>query len=465
MGNFAQRWVLPVLYFTDNWISRSGLFLILTAMVLWIFLTGASAASGYLGILQFVALPATFFLGLLLVPIGISIQRRKESPDHKLHLPEKIELSNPKVRQLLLFVGGATFVNLVVGGALSFQTVHYMESTNFCGTACHVMEPEHLAYQAGSHAQVKCVACHIGEGAGNAIRAKLNGTRQLFLVMSGGYSRPIPSPPHALKPASETCENCHSRNHDYGNRLWRRTQFNDAGEKLDTALLLKLGGAEGKGIHGAHMGRGLSIEYEAADRKREKILALKVRRGGETTEYASDAYRSGQAKVELTRQMDCLDCHNRPAHEFNVPDRAVDRLMAEGIMPSSVPFLRKASLEVLNLPYSSRAVAASEIPAKLAAFYQKTQPALLSSHQADLNKAGRELNALYQRNVFPEMKIGWGTYPQHLGHTDSPGCFRCHGEELKSKTPGKAITQDCESCHKVLGVEEKDMKAIQELGG
>ena len=184
MGKLTRRWVLPLLYLTDNWISRSGLFLILTAMVLWIFLTGASAASGYIGILQFVALPAAFFAGLILVPVGISLQRKKEAPDHPPHLPQTIELSNPKVRRFLLFVSAATFVNLVVGGALTFQTVHYMESNNFCGTACHVMQPEHMAFQAGSHAQVKCVECHIGEGAGNAIRAKLNGTRQLFLNLT-----------------------------------------------------------------------------------------------------------------------------------------------------------------------------------------------------------------------------------------------------------------------------------------
>lgn len=465
MGKFTQRWVLPVFFSTDNWISRSGLFLLLSAMVLWIFLTGASEASGYLGILQFVALPCIFFLGLFLVPLGISLQRRKQAADHKLHLPERIELSNPKVRQLLLFVGGAIFVNLVIGGTLSFQAVHYMESTNFCGTACHVMEPEHLAHNAGSHAQIKCVACHVGEGAGNAIRAKLNGTRQLYLVLTGGYSRPIPSPPHALKPASETCENCHSRNHDYGNRLWRRTQFNDNGEKLETALLLKLGGAEGKGIHGAHMGQDLHIEYSAADRKREKILSVRVSRGGKNEEYLSEALLSGGAKVEFSRQMDCLDCHNRPAHEFNAPDRAVDRMMAEGVMPSSIPYLRKASLEVLKGEYKSRNSALTEIPVQLLQFYKTKQPEALKGHESGLAKAGSALSNLYQRSVFPEMKITWGSYPQHTGHTDSPGCFRCHGEDLKSKSSAKTITQDCDSCHKVLGMEEKDLKILQELGG
>jgi nitrate/TMAO reductase-like tetraheme cytochrome c subunit len=464
MGKLAQKWLLPLLYLTDNWISRLGLFLVVSSMVLWIFLTGASAASGYLGILQFVALPATFFAGLFLIPIGISIQRKKEAPDHHLHWPEKIELTNPKVRRFVVFIAGATFINLVVGGAFTFQTVHYMESNNFCGTACHVMDPEHRAFQAGSHAQVKCVECHVGEGAGNFIRAKLNGTRQLYQIIAGTYARPIPSPPHALKPASETCENCHSRNHDYGNKLWRRTQFDDNGQKLETALLLKLGGAEGKGIHGAHMGKGFQIDYEAADHKREKILSVKVTRGSQVEQYATDDFTSGKAKVVFSRTMDCLDCHNRPAHEFNVPERAVDKMMADGKLPQSLPMFRKAALEVLKAEY---AVGAAEtgIPSKLLEYYQKNQPQVRTANEAELKKAGLELAALYQRNVFPSMNVKWGSYPLHTGHTDSPGCFRCHGEELKSKTPGKAITTDCESCHKVIGVEEKDMKAIQELGG
>jgi nitrate/TMAO reductase-like tetraheme cytochrome c subunit len=464
MGKIAQRWLLPLLYFTDNWISRSGLFILLSSMVLWIFLTGASAASGYLGILQFVALPAAFFVGLALIPIGVSLQRKREAPDHRLHLPEKLELSNPKIRRFLVFVAGATFVNLVIGGALTYQTVHYMESTNFCGTACHVMDPEHQAYQVGLHAQVKCVECHIGEGAGAAIRAKLNGTRQLYLILAGGYSRPIPSPPHALKPASETCENCHSRDHNYGNRLWRRTQFADNGDRLETALMLRLGGAEGKGIHGAHLGRDLSIEYDAADHRREKILSVRVTKSGKTEEYSTDGFASGSAKPAMSRRMDCLDCHNRPAHEFESPDRAVDRLMTDGRLPSTIPFFRKAALEALGQNYPAGS-AVSSLPARLNGFYQKNHPSALTMNQAELAKAGQELLALYQRNVFPEMKITWGTYPKHTGHTDSPGCFRCHNEELKSKTPGKAITQDCEACHKVIGVEEKNLNAIQELGG
>jgi nitrate/TMAO reductase-like tetraheme cytochrome c subunit len=456
MGDLTRRWLLPLLYLTDNWISRLGLWLVLSSVVLWIFLTGASAASGYIGILQFVALPVAFFGGLALIPIGISIQRKKEAPDHHLHLPEKIDLANPKIRRLLIFVTIATGFNLIVGGALTYRTVHYMETTNFCGTACHqAMGPEYAAHIAGSHAQVRCVECHVGEGAEAAIRAKLNGTRQLYLLLTNSFSRPIPSPPHALKTSTETCENCHNRNHDFGNVLRRSSKFDDNGDRLDTALMLKLGA-----IHRAHMGPGISIRYKASDPLRKTIVAVQMTRGQESIDYLSpDA-----SKAVFEREMDCLDCHNRPAHAFDTAEGVVDREMTNGALPQKIPLFRKAALEVLKRPYKSREEAAAQLPAALLAYYQSTKADALAANRADLEKAGAKLLALYQLNVYPEMKLGWGNYPKHNGHTDSPGCFRCHADDLRSKA-GKTIGQDCESCHKVLGVEEKDIAALKELGG
>ena len=452
MGRFTRRWILPVFYLTDHWISRVGLWLVMSAVVLWIFLTGASEASGYLGILQFVALPVLFFAGLGLVPLGIALQRRREAPDHHLHLPERVEWGNRRVQRLVVFLAVATGFNVVVGGALSYRTVRYMESTNFCGTACHqVMGPEYAAHLVGgAHAQVRCVDCHVGEGAGAKIAAKWNGTRQLVLLLTNRYSRPVPSPPHALKTSAETCENCHNREHDYGNRLWRQSRFDDAGERLETALVMKVGR-----IHGAHLGKGRRIVYRAADRARKTLVAVRVEHGDEYGGAGTGAFE---------REMDCLDCHNRPAHAFETAERAVDREMAAGALPRRVPRFRRAALAVLGKAYPSREAAAEQIPAALLAYYKQDAPEAMVLHRTELERAGQRLLALYQQNVYPEMKLTWGSYPQHNGHTDSPGCFRCHNEELKTKS-GKTMTQDCESCHKVLGVEEKNLAALRELGG
>jgi hypothetical protein len=457
MASLVNRWLRPLLFLSDNWISRAGLLLVLSATVLWIFLTGASAASGYLGILQFVALPAMFFAGLVLIPLGISLAKRKLAPDHQLHLPEKIELANPKVRNFLVFVAVATGVNLVIGGSLSYSAVHYMESNNFCGTACHqVMGPEFRAYAAGNHTNVKCVACHVGEGAGNMVKAKLNGTRQLLMVMTGGYSRPIPAPFHGLKDAQETCLNCHQSTHDFGERLWRTAKFNDGGERLDTVMLMKLGGGStGKGIHGAHLAPDVSIEYDAADDKRTKIVRVRYRKGNDLREY------SMAGATAMTRKMDCLDCHNRPAHAMKTAERAVDDAFLEGRLSTAVPKLRSAALDVLRQSYASSSEATGAIPERLKAYFAKNDAAALGAHAGEIEKAGSVLKELFATNVSPEMKLTWGTYPSHIGHTESPGCFRCHGDELKTKT-GQTITQDCEACHKALAVEEKNPKVFKE---
>lgn len=456
MNRLVRRWLLPLLYFSDNWISRLGLLLVTSATVLWIFLTGANAASGYVGILQFVALPAAFFAGLFLLPVGVAWQKRREAPDHQIHIPDKVDLLNPRVRRLGIFLAATTFCNLVIGGTLTYEAVHYMETPNFCGTACHgVMGPEFRAYQAGLHKQVKCVECHVGEGVGNMVKAKLNGTRQLALLMVGKYSTPIPAPPHALKAADETCLNCHAQTYKYGERLWRSVKFNDAGEQLDTVMILKL-----NEIHAAHFGDGVRIDYEAADDRRSKMLRVTLTKGGQTTEYRSADYKAGAAA--LTRTMDCLDCHNRPSHTFEGLEHAVDQSMLHGKLDRKVPKIRAAALDVLQQKYASSDEAANTIPARLVSYFQKNAPGELASHRAEIDRAGAELKQVFARNVSPEMKITWGTYPNHIGHTDSPGCFRCHGDELKSAAAQKVISQDCESCHKALAVEEKDPKVFKE---
>lgn len=452
MGRFTGRWILPVFYLTDHWVSRVGLWLVISAVVLGIFLTGASEASGYLGILQFVALPVLFFAGLGLVPVGIALQRRREAPDHHLHLPERVEWGNRRVQRLVVFLAVATGFNVVVGGALSYRTVQYMESTNFCGTACHqVMGPEYGAHRVGgAHAQVRCVDCHVGEGAGPKIAAKWNGTRQLVLLLTNRYSRPVPSPPHGLRTSAETCENCHNREHDYGNRLWRRSRFTEAGERLDTALVMRVGR-----IHGAHLGKGRRIVYRAADRERKTMIGVRVEKGDEYGGAGTGAFE---------REMDCLDCHNRPAHAFETAERAVDREMTAGALPQKVPQFRRAALAVLSKAYPSREAAAEQIPAGLLTYYRQNAPEMMAAHRTALEGAGGRLLALYLQNVYPEMRLTWGSYPRHNGHTDSPGCFRCHNEDLKTKS-GKTMTQDCESCHKVLGVEERNLASLRELGG
>ena len=70
---------------------------------------------------------------------------------------------------------------------------------------------------------------------------------------------------------------------------------------------------------------------------------------------------------------------------------------------------------------------------------------------------------MWNRNVFPEMKVTWGTYPNDLGHTEFAGCFRCHDGSHSTKD-GRSITQDCNACHNLLAVDEKSPKVLSDLG-
>ncbi len=163
------------------------------------------------------------------------------------------------------------------------------------------------------------------------------------------------------------------------------------------------------------------------------------------------------------REMDCMDCHNRPAHSYDLPERGVDKAMANGLIPPDLPFAKKKAVEILKVNYTSRDEAAQKIPAAFAKYYQDTYPAIWSQRQAAVTSAGKEVLAVWDRNIFPAMKVTWGTYPMNIGHTDFPGCFRCH-DDLHKAQDGKTITQDCNACHNLLAMDEKSPKILTDLG-
>lgn len=139
-----------------------------------------------------------------------------------------------------------------------------------------------------------------------------------------------------------------------------------------------------------------------------------------------------------------MDCHNRPAHRFDAsPERAVDRALAEERLPVQLPFLRREAVAALTVPYASHDEAGAGIAERLRSFYADRQ---MAAPAELVERAIASTSALYRRNVFPAMAVTWGTYPSVLGHTDAPGCFRCH-DELHRAANGRVIRQDCGLCH------------------
>src|SRR5215472_5363623 len=465
----GPAWLSPVIHLCNNWISLTGVVTVTTATVFWLFLLPTTLRGGtdnpFFGILAYLTIPVPFFAGLVLIPLGMWIQRRREGraavypPDFPV-----LAWSNPELRKLAYFIGATTLVNLAVASQLSYGAVSYMDSVTFCGQTCHtVMQPEFTAYQNSPHSRVECVKCHIGPGASWFVRSKLSGVGQVFAVTFNTYSRPIPTPVRDLRPARETCEACHWPQKYGEDRVEVLPKYGDDEKNTltKTVLLMKIGGGNGGiGIHGTHLGPGITIRYAHTDEGRQNIPWVEYNGPRGTRVFAAAGVKTEGLPI---REMDCMDCHNRPTHAYELPERGIDKAMDAGQIAASLPFAKKKAVELLKANYASREEAARQIPAKFAEFYQHHYAEVWGQHRADVTNAAQAVLAVWNRNVFPEMKVSWGSYPNNVGHMDFPGCFRCHDGAHATKT-GESISQDCNACHNLLAVEDPNPKILADLG-
>ena len=237
----------------------------------------------------------------------------------------------------------------------------------------------------------------------------------------------------------------------------------EANSHTETVLTLRVGGAS-SGIHGAHMGPGVSIRYAAADAKRQTIPWVEYRdaKGVVQTFTAADA-KPGSIDSLPKFEMQCVDCHNRPAHSFQTADRAMNEALEAGELPPGLPFIKKTGLGLITAAYGTSEAAKEEIPAKLAQFYRTKYPDVWANRQSTVEAAGKALAGIYSRNVFPDLKVTWGTYPNNLGHTDAPGCFRCH-DDNHAAANRKTITNDCMTCHQIVAMDEASPEVLRTLG-
>ena len=426
----------------------------------------------YVGLLLFLVLPAFFILGLVLIPIGILLHRRKLQAAREVPETPPVSLEKSKVRSTLLFVAAATFLNILIFTFASYKGVAYMDSTGFCGQTCHtVMSPEGTAYQNSPHSRVECVECHIGPGAGWFVRAKLSGMRQVLAVTFKTYSRPIPSPVKQLRPARDTCEHCHWPQRFSGDKFMVKTNYKDDEKNtpLTTALVMKIGGRTSSGpvgIHGRHLDDGSRIRYISTDERRQVIpVVYYTDANGRTREYISTDTKLSKQELEKgeERIMDCIDCHNRPTHAFELPENGVDLRMSRGLISPELPYIRKKAVELLKANYPDRESAQKQIVEGIESYYRSTYPEIYNSKHALVEQSADNIAKIYLRNIFPEMNVTWGVHPNNLGHNDFPGCFRCH-DGSHTTSDGQTISNDCTSCHNLLAVQEENPKILTDLG-
>ena len=477
-----SSWLRPALFFGNNPISLAGGAITtasgITMISYWLAeLSGHLSDNPYLGIIFVLILPFIFLFGLALIPVGVLLRRRtlQKAGEIPAIFP-RIDLNDRVFRHGIDIVLVATIVNFLVVATASYHGAAYMDSPEFCGRSCHVMKPEWTAYQISPHSHVACVECHIGAGAQAFVNAKVNGTKQLIEIsfhpvahfapkIIPDYPTPIPSPVTSLRAAQYTCEACHSPAHFYGDKLLIKSSFADDAPNTETQTVIELhlGGVDSlsrySGIHGAHLGH---IEYIATDSSRTTIPWVeKQNADGSFTAYSSLPAGSGIPKGDR-RVMDCIDCHNRAAHSFVTPEQGIDQALAAGAISPSLPWIHKEGLALLNATYSSQEEAGVQIPEQLQTFYRSQNPAVLSQNAALVDQAGKELVTLYDQNVFPFMKVTWGTHPNNIGHMEYPGCFRCH-DGSHTASNGNTIPQDCSVCHNVLATDEAKPKVLADL--
>jgi hypothetical protein len=475
-GDVFARWLRPLFFLGRNWISLVGMVITtstaITMMAFWAFQVITNARiPPYFGLIFYLILPSLFVLGLILIPIG-ALWRR-----HLLigaqALPEtypKIDFHDPSLRTTAYWIAGLTIANMVIIGSASYRSVEYMDSVTFCGQTCHtVMEPEFTAYANSPHSRVACVSCHIGPGASWFVKSKLSGLRQVYAVAFHTYETPIPTPVENLRPAQETCEQCHWPQMFQGDKLIVRNSYADDEKNTQSTsvLLLKIGGKawmRAVGIHGRHLDPANRVRYWTNDRSRQSIGRIEYTEdNGSITQFnAGDSKLTPEDLAKPGRIMDCVDCHNRPTHTFLPVAEAVDQALSQDQISPSIPYIKKKAVEVLQTAYPDRETARQQIRATLTAFYQAQYADFYQKQKSAIDRSIEQVENLYLRNIFPAMKVTWGTYPNNIGHMNTPGCFRCHDGSHTSKD-GRSINQDCDSCHVLLAMQEQNPAVLDQL--
>lgn len=462
-----------------NWLSLSGVIIVLTSlfMIIFLFIAGIfiREQAAYLGLITYILLPAVMIIGLLLIPAGMLLKTRRERQGKSVSETRwpRIDLEEPHHRHaFFIFVIGTGFF-LLISAVGSYEAFHYSESTRFCGTLCHtVMEPEHVAHQHSPHARVPCVSCHVGPGVDWYMRSKLSGLYQVYAVLADVYPRPIPTPIKNLRPANAVCEQCHWPQQFYGQKQQMQTHYLPDKENTPwlIGLSLKTGPPQAalgliEGIHW-HINPHIRIDYIATDPGRQQIPWVRYTNldSGEVRIFRDKNQKAPDEKLQETgiRSMDCIDCHNRPSHRYRPPSQFINTAMAAGSIPASLPEIKKIAVKICTSEYPSAEAALSGINDGIMQFYRLNYPEAFARQNDQVKKAVLGVQREFSKNIFPYMKVRWSAYPDNIGHTYHIGCFRCHNGDHVSEN-GQTIRKDCTICHDITaqGIPKRDLKTAK----
>lgn len=450
---------------TQNWISLIGstVALICFFMIAFLFIISSifESSNSYLGLVIYIALPGVMIIGLLLIPLGMYIKSRREKKHAEIEKKgwPVLDFNNAGHRNAFIVFAIGTSVFLLASAIGSYEAFHFTESVEFCGTICHeTMKPEFTAYQNSPHARVACVECHVGSGAGWYVKSKLSGLYQVYAVTLGTVPKPIETPITSLRPARETCEECHWPQKFYSGKLITQKHYlaDEQNSEWDITLTMKTGSlisARGleEGIHW-HINPNVRIEYKAVDKKRENIPWVRYTnlKTGEVSIYqsAEEELTAEQLDSLETRTMDCMDCHNRPSHNYKPAALFINEAITSGKIPRELPQIKYAALEVIAREFSTTDSAMTAISNYINEFYRDNYPDEFENKKHLITAAIKGIQNEFAKNIFPEMKVRWNVYPNNIGHLEFMGCFRCHNDNHQSEM-GKVISKDCNLCHSI----------------
>ncbi|HSH19664.1 MAG TPA: NapC/NirT family cytochrome c [Draconibacterium sp.] len=456
-----------------NWISITGavlaVFNLASILSLALLTTLFNFGGSYIGLFIYIILPGFMVTGLILIPVGMRIYgkkiRRAEEKGETKNWPI-LNFNNLATRNAaFIFIFGTVFL-LIISSIGSYEAFHYTESVEFCGKLCHdVMEPEYTTYHGSAHERVACVECHVGSGASWYVKSKLSGLYQVYSVLAKKYPTPIPTPIANLRPAQETCERCHWPDKFYDDKLRIKHSYlsDDDNTEVILQMLVKTSSkttAEGleKGIH-QHISPDVKIEYKTTTASRQEIPWVKYTntKTGESYVYMDGDVDISQQQLDSleTRVMDCLDCHNRPSHNYNTPQNFIDKSMQSGKISKTLPGIKMLAMQALYAEYSTKDTAFMAINSIVNDYYTSSFPEVLENRKKDVDDAIAEIQDGYANNIFPFMKADWRAYPNNLGHMEANGCYRCHNDRHATET-GKVISKDCTLCHNIKAQGSKD---------
>ena len=415
----------------------------------------------YLGIFTFMVAPAVFITGLIMTVVGaVRMRRRLKQAGPDAEKMPVIDFNNRAHFRAFVFSIAGSIALIGISALGTYRAYHFSESVSFCGETCHtVMKPEYTAYKSSPHANVSCTECHIGPGADWFVKSKINGLKQVWNTALNKYPRPIETPIHNLRPAKDTCYMCHWPDKFFGSVLMSRTYYRAESSKNNpwtVHMLINVGGGDsrhgrGQGIHW-HMAVDNSIDYVATDDKRLTIPWVRqTTKDGKVriyrtidTNLTAEVQRLDNpaelAKADV-RTMDCIDCHNRPSHQYHSPERSMNESMRAGAIDAGLKSIKSLGVTLLDGDYKTEEEALSAIETGIREEFPDADPRV--------DQAITQIQRIYKANFFPEMEVSWRHYPDHIGHMITPGCFRCHDGKHVAED-GAVIRRDCNVCHTII---------------